>query len=844
MMKRCISIALVFVLVVSMLPIEAKAAMSGTCGDNLTWSLDGSGTLTISGTGKMNNYVAVDSNQDGINDATNAPWFGLSFNRLVIKEGATCVTMYSFAYNDTLETAILPDSLKTVNGYSFYQCTALQSIIIPNYATYIGKNAFAHCTALSSVQISANISEIDEGAFENCRSLQKIHFLYNRPLIADNVFAGVTAEAFYPSDKESWVSDTPTGFGGAITWSAYTPPLAIVIQPTDDTCSLYEWFDFDITLNRNDVHYQWQYSIDGTNWESELDLEWMRRSLSLRMTNENLHWLYRCRVTTYDGEEVFSNVCRIILKPSTGKCGDHVSWEFKMDASALILSGSGDTWNYDTSSVTSWNNLYSEITYVHVGSGITSIGDRLFDECYKMKYMILPDSLTRIGDSSFNFCYLLETIYFAGTQERWDQITIGSNNHHLKYVNVYFESSGPGTGYIGIEAKSRHYPVMTLDDHLWESADFPFNSGEWDCLIHTNKVRYKEGIAPLTSYPLLHEAAAVRKEEIITAYDHKRPDGSSCFTVLDDFGITYETAGENLAVAVGTGENAVNAWMRSPEHRSNLLSFSHIGIGYNGYSWVQLFIWNYGDLYVRGDFSFPDNLHIPAGASLDDLNLYTTVNTYMYDNCYIPIISEYFSNYNPNQVGKQTVTVSFLCYSEAFDIYVDFADTLKGSFYYTPVLWAVENNITTGTSDTTFSPAASCNRAQAVTFLWAAAGKPEPTITEHSFVDVPKGSFCEKAVLWAVEKGITTGTDETHFSPLATCNRATIVTFLYNAFNSPEVSAAENPFEDVPDESWYTAPVLWAKENGITSGTDATHFSPASICNRAQIVTFLYGAYN
>jgi hypothetical protein len=175
---------------------------------------------------------------------------------------------------------------------------------------------------------------------------------------------------------------------------------------------------------------------------------------------------------------------------------------------------------------------------------------------------------------------------------------------------------------------------------------------------------------------------------------------------------------------------------------------------------------------------------------------------------------------------------------------MDFNDVFPYSFYYNPILWAVEKGITSGTSDTTFSPAASCNRAQAVTFLWAAAGKPEPTITEHSFVDVPRGSFCEKAVLWAVEKGITTGTDETHFSPLATCNRATIVTFLYKALGSPELTTAENPFEDIPDESWYTAPVLWAKEAGITSGTDATHFSPASLCNRAQMVTFLYSAYN
>ena len=173
-----------------------------------------------------------------------------------------------------------------------------------------------------------------------------------------------------------------------------------------------------------------------------------------------------------------------------------------------------------------------------------------------------------------------------------------------------------------------------------------------------------------------------------------------------------------------------------------------------------------------------------------------------------------------------------------------FSDVKPNDFYSDPLDYAYIEGWVTGLTPTTFSPAASCNRAQAVTFLWAAAGKPEPTITEHSFVDVPKGSFCEKAVLWAVEKGITTGTDETHFSPLATCNRATIVTFLYKAFNSPEVSAAENPFEDVPDESWYTAPVLWAKEAGITSGTDATHFSPASICNRAQTVSFLYGTYN
>ena len=173
-----------------------------------------------------------------------------------------------------------------------------------------------------------------------------------------------------------------------------------------------------------------------------------------------------------------------------------------------------------------------------------------------------------------------------------------------------------------------------------------------------------------------------------------------------------------------------------------------------------------------------------------------------------------------------------------------FRDVPEGAWYYEPVMWALEKGITEGISETEFGSSQNCNRAQAVTFLWSAAGKPEPTATSHPFVDVPKGSFCEKAVLWAVEEGITSGTDATHFSPLASCNRATILTFLYHAFEDPDVSGTENPFSDVPDASWYTAPVLWAVEMGITAGTDATHFTPGATCMRAHMITFLYSAYN
>ena len=172
-----------------------------------------------------------------------------------------------------------------------------------------------------------------------------------------------------------------------------------------------------------------------------------------------------------------------------------------------------------------------------------------------------------------------------------------------------------------------------------------------------------------------------------------------------------------------------------------------------------------------------------------------------------------------------------------------FEDVEEGSFYHIPVLWALENGITNGMSDTEFGSTAACNRAQVVTFLWRAAGKPEPSSSVNPFVDVQKGSFYEKAVLWAVEKGITNGTDSTHFSPNDPCNRAAVVTFLWRAAGKPAPTTSKIPFRDVPAGSWYADPVLWAVENGITNGMSATEFGATATCNRAQVVTFLYRAF-
>lgn len=169
-----------------------------------------------------------------------------------------------------------------------------------------------------------------------------------------------------------------------------------------------------------------------------------------------------------------------------------------------------------------------------------------------------------------------------------------------------------------------------------------------------------------------------------------------------------------------------------------------------------------------------------------------------------------------------------------------FVDVPEGSYYEEAVNWAVEKGITGGIGNGLFGPNQPCTRAQIVTFLWRAAGSPEPK-TMSSFSDVSADSYYAKAVAWAVENGITVGTSSTTFSPDDTCTRAQSVTFLFRALGKLVDSKAK--FSDVPTDSYYANAVAWAVENGVTNGIGNNLFGPDNSCTRAQIVTFLFRAY-
>ena len=187
--------------------------------------------------------------------------------------------------------------------------------------------------------------------------------------------------------------------------------------------------------------------------------------------------------------------------------------------------------------------------------------------------------------------------------------------------------------------------------------------------------------------------------------------------------------------------------------------------------------------------------------------------------------------------GKVEVKATFMEDNSMLNF---FYDVPNGAYFYEAVKWAVENGITTGVGNDLFAPEQPCTRAQIVTFLWRAAGSPEPKSTAAGMTDVVPGSYYAKAVAWAVENGITTGTAEGTFSPDATCTRAQAVTFLARAQNAK--ATGKTAFSDVPADSYFADAVAWAQANGVTTGTSETTFSPDNDCTRAQIVTFLYRA--
>lgn len=464
---------------------------------------------------------------------------------------------------------------------------------------------------------------------------------------------------------------------------------------------------------------------------------------------------------------------------------------------------------------------------------------KLLDEDWRSVSSAMHAVVEQYGNSTTQ-----EQLIEAGKAAAKNGSTVEWQNGVTKKIAT-FDEDGQILGYVNVtlNGETKELRFSEKLDKLYRKlpTEISVSRDEWDILRFTNVERFKLGKTIYSTTQIMQDTCDVRENELITLYSHTRPNGEKCFTAFpSDF--KYTTAGENIQSCAEGGyilpQAAVDNWMNSPGHYANIMndSFQFMGVGYTRHKMLQMFATT-GSPVVSvttstGSMSFANDDEMQKAyfilthqdgttsyAPIDVNSMTKNGNSYTasFKKCETPVVLT---------VG-QTITEDA----------PRFADVPADAYYAVPVAWAVDKKITSGTSLTTFSPANTCTRAHILTFLWRAVGSPKDSSGNH-FNDVCSDDYFYNAALWAYDMGMVEG--ESFEGDLA-CTRAATVTYLWQCAGSPEPDGECN-FDDVPADAPYAEAVAWAVENGITTGTSATTFSPNTVCDRGQIVTFLHRA--
>ena len=421
----------------------------------------------------------------------------------------------------------------------------------------------------------------------------------------------------------------------------------------------------------------------------------------------------------------------------------------------------------------------TDTTYI-VPNGVKYVGDWVFSECYRLVNITLPDELLIIGGSAFYACTGLKSITIPNSVKY-----IGGIAFEL-CENIQTITIPSGVEEIGEETFMQCTSLKSIN--IPKSVTKIGNSA-FDCCDSLTDVYYEGSSSQWRSINIAEYNTALTSANIhFNSHVH-----------------TYE------------GYTVTSPTCTEPGYTTHKCTSCD---------------YSYNDSYIEPlGHNYTEEVTAPTCTERGYTTYTCSVCGDSYKGSYVDPLGHNYKNGTCTRCGTKDPN---------YKPQADFTDVAAGSYCYDAVQWAVANGITNGTDTTHFSPNAGCTRGQVVTFLCRAAG--EPTVGGNvGFVDVAPGSYCYEAVKWAVANGITKGTDATHFSPNETCTRGQVVTFMYRAEGEPAVGGNVG-FVDVAAGSYCYNAVQWAVANGITKGTDATHFSPNATCTRGQVVTFLYRA--
>ena len=900
MKKRILSLLLVLMMIVSLVPTAAMAYSSAdvayaVTGGNIYFN-ESTGTITDCDTSVTEaiipseiNGVAVTSIGDSAfrfcddlrtfafsasvkNIGKYAFSNCYSLTTILIPDSILSIGDYAFAFCDNLESATVPgglvsigdrifwsceklsdvtlsDALTVIGNYMFEDCTSLTSVTFPSKLTKIGYNAFENCTSLTSVTFPSKLTKIGEGAFENCTGLTSVTVPENVTYVGFEAFADCT------SLKEVTICNPEAEFNGAfygcdsiekITHGGvvYTLNDGVLNVTGNGRCTaafryLGKYTDRSCLKQ---VIFSEGITAIGTKDNSY-------SSSGIFQECDNLESVVIPNSVTEIENHAFME-CKNL---SSITLGDNVNW---MGAGAFYETA---YWNDDNNWVESNGDKLLYLNNWLIGTdvsgecivrqGTRGICSFVFNYNNDLESIIIPDGVVCIGDAAFQSTGLKSVEIPASVSYIGDWAF--NNAEDLK--DVYF----------------------TGTEEQWNAIEIgEYNTALQNATIHYNYVHHDHTYAT-------QKTAATCTENGYTTYTC-----TICgHNYNDDF--TYRIS-HNYVNGVCTMCGKEDPDYVAPHTHSYASTVTAPTCTEKGYT---TYTCSCGDSYVADyvDALGHDNQIENAKAATCTEAGYTgdkvckrcgaetekgtVINALGHDykdgkctrcdatdpNYVAPHTHSYTSTVTAptcTEKGYTTYTCS-ICGDSYKDSYtkalghdykdgkctrcgaeVTFNDVSPNAYYSDAVQWAIKNNITNGTDATHFSPDQGCTRAQVVTFLWRAAGSPKVS-GDAGFVDVKASDYFYEAVKWAVANGITNGTDATHFSPSATCTRAQVVTFMYRAEGSPATSGS-CAFVDVSSTAYYYDAVIWAVANNITNGTDATHFSPSATCTRAQVVTFLY----
>lgn len=777
------------------------------------------GTIYVNGVELQ--YVEIPSNVDEIRPYA----FAHSFIRsVIIPDSVATIGEHAFDRCNNLTSVDMGDAVKEIKGWAFYYCcnlreinfpqlleaigigtfegSGLTSVFVPDGVITIGEDAFFN-SELAIVTIGAGTQEIGDGAFRWCDNLisisvneenklfssDKTGILYNadktvlmlcpRQLKGDCVIpATVTVISDYAFESCQSID--------RIMFCGHAPSFGVYAFPTSTICAYYP-------------------SNDDT-WSDEL-----KSSCS-----SIAQWI------AFGGE--------VYDISSSGFCGENLYWSLNSDGQ-LLICGTGKMESFETAESIPWFNFREEIKEVVMTEGISSIGGNAFFYCTNLSAVSLPADIESIEHHAFEGCSSITSAVYGGTPAQWQQVSVEEGNSFLLNALgcnlIMGDTNGDGEIDTSDAVRLVRYLVdlVELSDSEKRAADVN-GDGDITSADSIKLVRYLVGLVEsLDSVPTRGVSHCVEGGEIKVATVTGKVGDTVTVPVeiagnpgFAGFTLELNYPAELELLDIEKGDVLKNADAGSLTVNKNLINWNNFE---NTYEDGELLILTFRISAAASDGNY--SVSIEPKESKES-------NFASEDG---RAVRAAFTAGNVRFIAE-TSDVSQECPGAAF------AD-MPGAGYWSheAIDWAITAGVTYGTSATLFSPQKECARAEAVTFIWRAVGSPEPSEKECRFVDVDADAYYAKAVLWALENGITTGVSETAFRPDDVCSRAEIVTFLWRLSGSPNAAGAHE-FADVDRNSYYEQAVAWAATESITNGIHKTLFGADVACTREQIVTFLY----